>query len=159
MKPGDMAFLLASSASENSCICVVTRYCLRLRLITKVEHILSASCTQPQQHVRSLTKQLLLCSPISGPSVYQSVSCITLQPGGNLEHPPAGHSEWTHPRIQGDAQQNTHKTCMEYKFRKLSMWKKTRQPCLNILTSCPGAILFSDNLQVLCGKKTKGKLS
>lgn len=58
--------------------------------------------------MHSLTKQLLLCSPISGPSVYQSVSCVSLQPGGNLEHTPAGHSEWTHPRIQGDAQQNKH---------------------------------------------------
>lgn len=147
---------------------MVTRHCLRLSLITKVEHIFSASCAKPQQHVRSLTKQLFLCSPLSGPSVYQSVSCITLQPGGNLEHPPAGHSEWTHPRIQGDGQKNKHKNVYMLRIPcdgqrdikpadDVSSYNcprdrtPDRQPCLNILTFCPGAILFCYNLQVFCG--------
>lgn len=132
---------------------MVTRYCLRLSLITKVEHILTASCSQPQQHVHGLTKQLL-CSPVSGPSVYQSVSCITLQPGGNLEHTPAGHSEWTHPRIQGDAQQNKR----TQNLHGILVHVNENQTA-NIEASCPGAILFSYNLQVLCGKKTKEKLT
>ena len=98
----------------------VTRYCLRPILIGKVEHILPAShsnaklCTHTHTHTyvytlsSSLTKRLSFCSPISGPSVYQSVSCVSLYSGSDLGHSPPRDPEWTHPRIQGDTKTSTY---------------------------------------------------
>lgn len=109
--------------AEYWCVCVwysgVTRFHRRPILIGGVKHIYLTLCSNQLllAHRISLTKHLYPCSSIGGPSVYQSVRRVSRHPGGDVGHTPPGDPEWTHPRIQGEMQENKHtnmKTHKEY---------------------------------------------
>lgn len=150
----------------------VTRYCLRPSLIGREEHIFPTSHSNTQlrthTHSNSLMKHLSFCSSIGGPSVYQSVGRVSLHPRSDLGHTPPRDPEWTHPRIQGDTQENkTHKRIYTQRIprgahvqdkerpkhtrrRVLIVWvsniieKHTALFCLylNWLSSCLGGVLL-----------------
>lgn len=69
---------------------------------------------------------LACCSSVGGASVYQSVSRVSLQLGSDLGHAAPRDPEWTHPRIQGDSQENKRKRMYTWRIR-MPAWGKAKK--------------------------------